>query len=433
MAQRHTWSKIVLNEQSFTIPNRVLSQDLPANLLGSFIQGMMETSTSLGLPVDTPIGWDATDSYFQHWDIFHLVIRTGICSSLTTFCSWNSEMVIIIFGTGVSHTSSVTRAFFGYLIGMQTALGSYVLGKKIAVWIHRWRNPLNGKEMDAIMDRKEEGVYINRNLPVFERRYLPNLKMEYMGADLIDLDCLHYLERWRESTANARRVNHPLLELLIEIETALLVDRLSEAPHRASTTARTLNWDVNALELWNKGMALHPREEKKQNDHVLFNPEYTTAILVLLCIVMLVSSLVAFQSAHPFAITYRTIMYATMWAPPGALFRWYLTGFNGALPGNWSWLPAGTMTANVLGSVISIGLIAAEYVTNSNGSWVMASLRAFKVGFIGSLTTVSTFVSEVDGFLKNPRRKDEAYIYMVMSLGFSCLFSVLTYAAVVYH
>ena len=341
-------------------------------------------------------------------------------------------MVIIIFGTGVSHTSSITRAFFGYLIGMQTALGSYVLGKKIAVWIHRWRNPMNGMEMDAILDRKEEGVYINRNLPVFERRYLPNLKMEHTGTDLIDLDCLRYLERWRESTANARRVNHPRLELLIEIETAILVDRHAVAPTHASAIARTLKWDVNALELWNKGMARCPRERRNQNDHVLFNPEYSTAILALLCIVMLVSSLVAHQSAHPFAITYRTIVYATMWAPPGALFRWYLTGFNGALPGNWSWLPAGTMTANVLGSVISIGLIATEYVTNSKGSWVMASLRAFKVGFIGSLTTVSTFVSEVDSFLKNPRRKDEAYVYMVMSMGLSCFFSVLMYAAVVY-
>ena len=392
--------------------------------------GMMETSTSLGLPVDTLISWATPDSPFQHWYILHLAIRTGFCGSLTTFSSWNSEMVIIIFGTGVSHSSSVIRAFFGYIVGMETALGSYVLGKKVAVWLHRWRNPLNAQEADAILDRKEEGVHINRNLPEFERRYLPHLAMASVGAEIVDLERLQFLERWRESTVEVRRVNHPLLEMLIVIETAILVERRKCVPHRAGATARTLKWDVDALEIWGMGMAPGP-EKLIQNDHVIFTPEYSTGIFVVLFSILL-TALLAIHSVSASAITYRTMMYATLCAPAGALLRWYLSVYNGSLPGSWSWLPAGTLAANVLGSVLSIALISAEYVTNANGFWFIATLRAVKVGFSGSLTTVSTFVSEVNGFMKNPRMQDQAYIYMVMSLGMSCILSVLMYTAVVY-
>jgi len=408
----------------------IVFADLPANLLGSFIMGMMQPAPALGLPIDASIAWAAPDSSFQYWDIFHLAIRSGFCGSLTTYSSWNSEMVIIMFGTGVSHSSSVIRALFGYIIGMETALGSYVLGKKFALWIHRWRNPLNGKEMDAIFDRKEEGVYINRNLPEFERRFLPNLNMDNMGAEMEDVERLQLLERWRESTVQARRVKHPRLNMLIEIETAILIDRRPAAPHRAGATARTLNWDVDALEQWSKGMAPTPGDQNK-NDSVLFAPEFSALILFLLFLGLL-TALFAIQSATSYAITYRTMVYATLLAPPGALLRWYLTGLNGALPGNWAWLPAGTMTANVGGSILSIALISAEYITYASGFWPIASMRAIKIGFTGSLTTVSTFVSEINELMKNPRMQDRAYVYMGLSLSLSCILSVLMYTAVVY-
>jgi len=361
--------------------------------------GMMQTTTTLGLPVDAAIAWAASDSFFQHWDTLHLVIRTGICSSITTYSSWNSQMVIIIYGTGVTHSSNVTRAMFGYFIGMETALGSYILGKKVAIWIHRWRNPLNALEMDAILDRKEIGVYINRSLPEFERRFLPGLVMD-MGADSLDSDRLLFLYRWRDSTIESRRVKHPQLELLIEMETAMLVERRVFAPHRAGAKARKLNWDVDALEKWCKGMA-PVKQDKHKDDHVLFTPEYSTCILLVVCCVLLSSVFFVMQSVSPLAITYRTMMYATLFAPPGALIRWYISGFNGTLKGKWAWLPVGTMAVNVLGSVISIALIASEYMTNKNGIWRTAFLRAFKVGFISSFTTVSVLVCEVDGFLRN--------------------------------
>ena len=56
-------------------------------------------------------------------DVIHLAIRTGFCGSLTTFSSWNSEMVILMLGTGHRKSSLVFRGLLGYFIGIETALG----------------------------------------------------------------------------------------------------------------------------------------------------------------------------------------------------------------------------------------------------------------------------------------------------------------------
>lgn len=73
----------------------IIFADLPANMIGSFLMGMMQTTTALGLPGSVPIAWTSVDSWFQGWEVIHLAIRTGFCGSLTTFSSWNSAMVVL--------------------------------------------------------------------------------------------------------------------------------------------------------------------------------------------------------------------------------------------------------------------------------------------------------------------------------------------------
>ena len=46
-------------------------------------------------------------------------------SSLTTFSSWNSEMVILMLGAG-HRQSLVFRGLLGYFIGIETGLGMYI-------------------------------------------------------------------------------------------------------------------------------------------------------------------------------------------------------------------------------------------------------------------------------------------------------------------
>ena len=384
----------------------------------------MQTTVALDLPGKSPIVWLRPDHTFQTWDILHLAIRTGFCGSLTTFSSWNSEMVIMLVGTGdASHISHLFRALFGYAIGMETALGSFVVGTKVAEWLHRWMNPLMAKEADALLEKRETGVYINTDLPDFERRFLSNLNMDWMGY-VEDVERTQALERWRTSTEHVRRVGDPLLHAMLQVENNVLVERVA-IPHRADGFARSQGWDVDALLQWSKGMP--PMATKPvPNDHILFTPGYSTAIVAVV-VVGLVVGLLTIQGVSAYAVTYRTMIYAVIVAPFGALLRWYFSGLNGKLSGNWSWFPAGTLAANLLGSVVSIATIGMEYILPIHGFWALATLRAVKIGFAGSLTTVSTFVAEVNSFMRKRLSNDKGYIYILMSLIPACVLSVSVY------
>jgi CrcB protein len=138
------------------------------------------------------------------------------------------------------------------------------------------------------------------------------------------------------------------------------------------------------------------------------------------------------ENAH--TVTYRTMVYAMLFAPAGALLRWKLSVWNGKLNvSGWEWLPLGTLAANIFGSVLSTSLVASEYRIGSNyftsPFWTVGSIRAAKIGFAGSLTTVSTFVAEVSGFMQ--QKTEHAYPYIVTTLSISCALSAVVYGSIV--
>ena len=390
--------------------------------------GMMQPGSVLDLPSDIAIAWVAPSNFFQGWDIIHTAIKTGFCGSLTTFSSWNSEMVVMMFGTGdISKTSQVVSALLGYIIGVETALGSYVFGKVIATFIYRWRNPGNAHEADASLERVKEGVYINHSLPEFERRYLPNIEMDHMDLMEHTMHGVAYLERWRRSTQEARHVNHELLSRLCEIENAMLV---KEQPFSAEAedVAQNAGWDLEALAEWVK---LNPRTvPEPPTKSILFTIPVSTILFTALAL-PLALGLIFVNDQEAYSVTYRTMMYSGLLAPFGVLVRWNLSALNGKLSRDLSWIPVGTLIANVTGSVISITMIALELRMAADGFWTVGTMRAIKVGFCGCLTTVSSFVSEVNALMKKPDQY-QAYLYIVMSLLTSALVSSAVYAWIVY-
>lgn len=405
----------------------IIFADLPANIIGCFFMGMMQTTATMGLAVHVPIAWTAPDSWFQKWDILHLAIRTGFCGSLTTFSSWNSAMVVMIFGTGSGYTTQLIRALFGYLIGMETALGSLVFGKKFAEWIFRANNPTIWQETVAVAKKKEQGVYFNPDLPEFERRFLANLDMPSLG-DGVWPARLRLLERWRLSTEMTRRVGHEDLDTLKAIEKIILVDRFHFS-HQDDEICTERAWDLASLVQWTQGTAPLP-EKPAANDHFLFTPAVSIAVVLVLYVTLFAGLLFIEHGVSSYFMTYRTMVFALIWAPPGALLRWQLGSFNGKLEGDWSWLPAGTLAANIFGSTISITAIAMEYISPDKGFWKIGTLRAVKVGFAGCLTTVSTFVAEVHGFASKQQTQDRAYIYMMLSLLPSCILGLIIFAVI---
>lgn len=81
----------------------------------------------------------------------------------------------------------------------------------------------------------------------------------------------------------------------------------------------------------------------------------------------------------------------------GACLRAWLTRFNLLH----SWIPLGTLSANVLGGLL-IGLALVWF--ERMGSGLPDNVRVFVItGFCGGLTTFSTFSAEVFGFMHDGR------------------------------
>eukprot|EP00957_Ditylum_brightwellii_P204585 15339955-Ditylum_brightwellii.AAC.1 len=96
-------------------------------------------------------------------------------------------MVVIMFGTGSKNKHNQwIRALLEYLIGLETALGSFVFGKNVATWIHKALNPVLSSEVDAIVKVEKCGVYVNCDLSAFKRQYLVNLDMDLQPESKCD-------------------------------------------------------------------------------------------------------------------------------------------------------------------------------------------------------------------------------------------------------
>jgi CrcB protein len=420
----------------------IIFADLPANLLGCFIMGLMQDGKALDLAVHAPIAWLSPRNAFQGWDVFHLAIKTGFCGSLTTFSSWNSEMVVMLVGEGATQMQSqVWKALFGYIIGLETALGSFVFGRTVACWLHRWRNPVLREEAYAIKVREVQGVYINHALPEFERRFLPDLPMS-TGVNDVEFPALPCLERWRDSTKEARRIDTGPLESLNQIENSVFVEN-EPITQEMEDNARKRSWDIDALKEYVSMRAVQlqtpptfspagVRREASEDTFLWYKLPYAASLLGLI-FVMLAVLLVTQDAETAVDITNRTMVYVLFFSTPGVLLRWKLGGLlNGKLRvDRLSWLPAGTLSANVMGAIVSICMIATEYNLSAYGGfWTIGTLRAIKIGFCGCLTTVSTFIAEVHGMTKV--KQDRAYKYILITLSTSALLSMVLFSIIVY-
>ena len=452
----------------------IIFADLPANLLGSFLMGLLQDGVSLGLAVNLPIVFLRPSNSFQSFDIWHTALKTGFCGSLTTFSAWNSEMVVMMVGhfeVVSSRQSMVWRALFGYIIGMETAIGSYVFGRTVAWWLHQWVNPELAKEQKALSIREtKHGIAINRELPLVERRYLHGISEADSSAIPSDTDSnsnsssstplspvstlteeeLAPLRRWRESTKEARRVESGISGTLLGLETSLIA-RKEVLTNELRETANCHDWDIDGLMEWlSKRQQGHldplsltqsisltasgVSETLGEEDTVWYSAP-AAGLLLAICLMILVVLVLHWDAKTAYEITYRTMAYSMFFATPGALLRWKLSAWNGKLGtlvprfNRMSWLPIGTLAANVLGAMVSITMIAWEFnLAGTSGFWGIATVRAIKIGFSGCLSTVSTFVSEVHKLTNI--RLDRGYKYILITLTLSCVTGMILFVIV---
>ncbi|GAM88862.1 hypothetical protein ANO11243_068960 [Dothideomycetidae sp. 11243] len=100
---------------------------------------------------------------------------------------------------------------------------------------------------------------------------------------------------------------------------------------------------------------------------------------------------------------------ALIFAPPGCLARFYASvKLNPLVPS----FPTGTFAVNVFGSTVLAVAFVLQRVSGVAGLEACMALQGLQDGFCGCLTTVSTWVAELQGL-----RRRHAYIYGVASVG----------------
>jgi len=148
-----------------------LFTDLPANMIGSFIMGVV---SNIRPDLWPPLPWFHKDHPLQQYEPLHVGIKTGFCGSLTTFSSWNTQMVIMMDGTHTELGTQVVAAIVGYILGLVASIGCYVFGTQVSIWINRHRYPNIDPQMDSASDDDSVGLLVEEgglSSHVIERTY----------------------------------------------------------------------------------------------------------------------------------------------------------------------------------------------------------------------------------------------------------------------
>jgi fluoride ion exporter CrcB/FEX len=269
-------------------------------------------------------------------------------------------------------------------------------------------------------------------------------------ADTLTSEELAPLMRWRDSTKEARRTENPLSASLMDLETILIAQKHAVTPEIRHTAMKN-GWDIAALEVWLNKRFNHVQEDfhldsgassdldstgirkSVTEETTLWYSTPVAALCWLALVAVLILLMIHWSAETAYEITYRTMAYSMVYATPGALLRWKLSGWNGKLDSfDWKWLPVGTLAANILGAMVSISMIAWEYnlqMADATGFWGIATLRAIKIGFSGCLTTVSTFITEVHKLTL--MRQDRGYKYILITLILACAVSMILFVVIV--
>ena len=299
-----------------------LFTDLPANMLGCFIMGLVVSGDGESVSiVDLPVAMLPRNNRFQQWTITHVGIRTGFCGALTTFASWNTQMITMICGGDATMigSSQWVSAIFGYIIGLFIAIQSFLIGRDVAYMIGRWNNPDLAKEADRVLDKKEIGILVNRKLPDFERWFLHDLlvvdselaeeeeqkehrkeqhaltsssdnindgdnnknendnsptssrlKDGQQRSSVLQIhpdikEHIDHLRNWKTSTKNDRVASSDYVRELHEIETNLLLDNV-EPRQELLEVARDAGWDIDALRNWSEAVNRQHRKKEREGN-----------------------------------------------------------------------------------------------------------------------------------------------------------------------
>ncbi|MCL7038088.1 hypothetical protein MKW94_005957 [Papaver nudicaule] len=140
-------------------------------------------------------------------------------------------------------------------------------------------------------------------------------------------------------------------------------------------------------------------------------------LLVVLCLLWSVSGVLLSKWVVDDGKPHDSYLWlACVVAPPGVWIRWLLARLNGrglGREGLMKWVPFGTLIANVSAASIMAALATVKEVVNSE-SWQMIT-TGIQFGFLGCLSTVSTFAAEYYA-LSQTKHSWRAHVYAAITI-----------------
>lgn len=413
--------------------------DLPANMFGCFLIGLFVAgNASLGTPVNMPLACASRSHFLQEWTATHLAIRTGLCGSLTTLASWNTQMVtMLVAKRGTVLPSQYISVMFGYAIGYMTAMEAFRFGKDVAILLHRWTNPDLKREADSLAHSRY--IVVHRDLPDLERRFLYDTSHDMKSSHVVntetnnphddDEEAMQYLQEWKTKTHDNRTTLDPFLKELHEIERMVLIEN-EEPQEYLMDVAADCGWNVQALQNWKQAQGKRILDGAPST--VFTDP--SMELWINTCLYVAATAILLWGATNPFfktttSRTFQTFSFSVLFAQFGTLLRWTLSRYNGSITAErWKWLPIGTFAANMLACILSSGLAAANLIIPPSFPLAHVFISALKSGFAGSLSTVSTFVVESAALLQSVPQHALGYYYSVGTIVSAALLGIICYA-----
>lgn len=329
-------------------------------------------------------------------------------------------MVIMLDGTQAENGSQIASALAGYTIGIMTAIAAFLWGRVVA---KMWRNRHTKANNKQQKQPNEQEVLPETKTPTFDEDDDEDEKEE------------------RTTTNSQHKTEEAKRTVLLDTQALSAAEPVAYAPKKKTETDKKeeSSQPEPTLSVVEKNETRsesdHGGEQEEDDDDEETTTEaplmmmhmggsilaFTTLSLVLALILGFVYGDVAGDY-----VFYRRMWIMCFCTPAGALLRHQLKQW---LPSNKS-IQWGTWTANVVGAVISILLeaITVRYLADDQvDSYLGCFLWALKVGFAGSLSTVSTLVKE----LVSLERLLDRHLYGILTLLISMSFGLAIYSPIV--
>jgi fluoride ion exporter CrcB/FEX len=314
-----------------------------------------------------------------------MALKVGFCGCLTTFASWNTQMVVMLDGTDTVLGSQVVAALCGYLVGLSTSVAAFVFGRHVH---HAWCR-IHPSHVQVPQDSLDTAVVLAA----------PDDAIMEQGGDGLE-----------GTEVDAVPVVSP--EESPSLDASCGVDKKPQLVNLLPGSV---------VNLWNTLLGIR--------------------VLPFVLLTGITSGFVVGD------VVYGSLFYRNMWmcvvlSPFGALLRWYLAHKYNEVSQEETplrikgyrldWVPWGTVFANMFAVVISVVAQALQGHVGAPGSpevaWSLPFLLAVESGFSGSLSTVSTFVHELVDLHETPTRMN---LYGFGSLAAAMFLGLLVYSPLI--